>query len=319
MKANILVIVIVYLVCACASQKNAVFVTSTSLSILEADTKPTGLSVGFKRVEGYIGPNNADGSAPPVLASIESDQKVFNPRIRQLYATGDAAIIASGGVVSNKTGTKKTTQVMFFGTSTNIGLTIGTTSSVPDSFNFGYKRKEMSVIPLIEFDHGYSYPSVLASIDSTGLGNDGKLNESGLLTSQFFAAGKAADKLAETLGPTFVDRARAAVNANQREETQNVSLCYSNLALDKLPGVWADASRLDLFSESDDERGNILKDLMNKYGKAVKDGTVIDYNLLVKANASYINNAYAGNNNDQERLKRLTEHRGLVCGLSRIN
>lgn len=319
MKTKILIIIIACQVCACTSQNNAVFVTSTSLSLLEADSKPSGVSIGFKRVEGYIGPNNADGSAPPVFASIESDQKVFNPRIRQLYATGDAAIIASGGKVKNKTETKKTTQVMFFGTSTNIGLTIGTTSDVPDSFNFGYKRKEMSVIPLIEYDHGFSYPSVLASIDSTEKGNEGTARDSSLSTSQFFAAGKAADQLAKTLGPTFVDRARAAVNSNQREETQNVSLCYSNIALDKLPAVWADASQQNLFSESDDERGNILKDLLDKYSKAVKDGTVVDYSTLVKANASYINNTYAGNNSDQDRLKRLTEHRGLVCGLSRSN
>jgi hypothetical protein len=31
---------------------------------------------------------------PPVLASIKSDLSIFNPKIRQVYATGDAAVIA---------------------------------------------------------------------------------------------------------------------------------------------------------------------------------------------------------------------------------
>ena len=156
--------------CGCATKNTAVFVTSTSLSILEGDTKPAGISIGYKRVEGYLGPNNASGSAPPVLASIESDAKMFSPKIRQLYATGNAAVIAASAKgdpsIKAKLDDRK---LMFFGTSTNIGISIGTTTSVPDSFAFGYKRKEFSMIPLVATtEGGMTYPSVLASIDTTG-------------------------------------------------------------------------------------------------------------------------------------------------------
>jgi hypothetical protein len=318
MKALLSLIISALMLSACSSQQNAVFVTSTSLSLLEGDSKPPGVSIGYKRVEGYIGPNNADGSAPPVLASIESDQKVFNPKVRQLYATGDAAIIASGGKVPKRPATKKAPEVMFFGTSTNIGITIGTTSDIPDNFNFGYKRKEISVIPLVEHSDGFSYPSVLASIDTTGAGNDHSAVHAGLSSSQFFASGKAADQLAHTLGSTFVERARVAVNAIQREEILKISRCYANIALEDLPVIWADASHQNLFSESAEERGSVLKHLKTKYNQAVENGAVVNYDMLANANAIYINSTHAGNDTDQQRLDSMTEHRGFVCGLSRI-
>jgi hypothetical protein len=318
MKARIQFIVSALLLSACSSQQQAVFVTSTSLSLLEGDSKPPGISIGYKRVEGYIGPNNADGSAPPVLASIESDQKVFNPKVRQLYATGNAAVIASGGSVSSRNSTKKTPELMFFGTSSNIGITIGTTGNVPDSFSFGYKRKEMSVIPLVENEQGFSYPSVLASIDTTGSGNDQSAMNAGLSSSQFFASGKAADTLAATLGPTFVERAQIAVNAVQRDEMLKISRCYANIGLNNLPVIWADASHQNLFAESAEERGSVLQYLMSEYHNAIENGTVVNYGLLTRANAIYINSTHAGNDNDQDRLRRMAEHRGFVCGLSRV-
>ena len=175
----------------CATQEpSAVFITSTSLSVIEGDTKPPGASIGYKRIEGYIGPNNADGSAPPILASIETDGKILNQKIRQLYATGGAAVIASGsaGQYSEPDADGKKSHTMFFGTSTNLGLSFGTTANVLDSFNFGYKRKELSVIPLIkDKQEGYVYPSVLASIDTTGGANVNATEaDLELKTSQYF-------------------------------------------------------------------------------------------------------------------------------------
>jgi hypothetical protein len=97
---------------------------------------------------------------------------------------------------------------MFFGTTTTTGLKVGFTSYLPDSFLFGFKRKEYSFIPLgkvseSEDDNGTVteahdvYPSVLASIDTAAnVSTTGEKGDTSLISSQFFATGRAARKLA---------------------------------------------------------------------------------------------------------------------------
>src|SRR5882762_7431723 len=109
------------LIAACASP-GAVFVTKTSLSIVDADSTPAGVSFGFDRVEGFIGPVNPDGTVPSVVAKIETDGKIFNSKIKQIYATGAAAEAVTGTTPSTGTVTPDTTnktRLAFFGTSTS--------------------------------------------------------------------------------------------------------------------------------------------------------------------------------------------------------
>lgn len=311
------------LVSACATKNSAVFVTSTSVSIFEGDTKPAGISVGYKRVEGYLGPNNADGSAPPVLASIESDARTFNPRIRQLYATGGAAAIAaSADYEYEDEGAPSDRRLMFFGTSTNIGLTIGTTSNVPDSFAFGYKRKEFSLIPLVETSDGsaYLYPSVLASIDTTGdLGDRESIDGAGLRSSQFFATGEAARSMAERLRPVFIDRAQLSVGDAQRVMAGRALNCYAGVSLLDRVKVWEDADFHDLYFEDENESGSTLRRLKDDFSASVTDGTVTDPDRLYRADRRYTGFVFIDDAADSERLSALAEHRAFVCGLSRTN
>ena len=203
--------VLVALACAslagCANPDSVLFVTDTSLGI-NVESKPATASVAYDRIEGYIAPRYDNGALPPVVASIQTGGSIFDPRIRQVYATGAAAVRAVGtdnAPASNPqlSGGRK---LAFFGTSTTVGFKAGfdTGTAVPDSLLFGYRRKEFSFIPLgtttdASGTHD-TYASALASVDSntTTLGTGSVTGAAGvgLTHSQFIATGLAADTLA---------------------------------------------------------------------------------------------------------------------------
>ncbi len=254
---------------ACVT-KNVLFVTKTSLGI-DLDAKPANANIAYDRIEGYIGPRYENGAIPPVLASINSDGKIFKPTIRQVYATGDAAhnIVTkknSTNAAKPLTGNKKP---MFFGTTTTTGFKVGFTSKIPDSILFGYKRKEFSFIPLGRENNADVYPSVLASIDTGATA--GSQEETSLKTKQFFATGSIAEALGtkDYIQEDFKEKARGAFAAYRQEvvaqnrEALMVLRCFTSVAEADLPAVWSDADRLGLFQE-----GNLLDGLMDRYNKA---------------------------------------------------
>ena len=213
------------LISGCASTDHVLFVTKTSLGI-DFDSKPGTAAFAYDRIEGYVAPSYGNGEIPPVVASIESDGKVFEPKIRQLYATGDAARIAVGGKRQEtaELPMEGDGKLMFFGTTTTVGLKIGFTTALPDSVTLGYKRKEYSHIPLGEkVSNGkkaHVYPSVLAAIDLSGTARAAET--SGLTTLQFFATGEAARLLADDpkVSNVFKSAAREAVLAAQRASVE---------------------------------------------------------------------------------------------------
>lgn len=226
---------LVFLLAGCASSDHVLFVTKTSIGI-DFDSKPATASIGYDRVEGYVAPRYSNGEIPPVVASVKSDGQIFNPTIRQVYATGDAAVIATGGPRKKRDQPMKgDRELMFFGTTTTTGFKVGFTTGVPDSFVFGFKRKEYSYIPLAEAkeekdDRGLAkpgrhiYPSVLASIDTAAnVATDGTIAETALSNSQFFATGTAARNLASTrrIQDGFIGLATEAVAAQQNKNVQD--------------------------------------------------------------------------------------------------
>jgi len=207
------------LLVACASpQDTVVFVTNTSFGI-NAESKPPTASIAYDRVEGYVGPRTGSGSMPPVVASLQTGGNIFNPQIRQVYATGNAAILAtqspsqSSACKNDLSGSDN--KLAFFGTATTYGLKVGfdESSGTPDSFVVGFKRNEVSVIPLAQASGGYVYPSVIGSIDTTV--STTSLKDTGLTIAQYFATGCPAEALAQN-NPTV----RAAFN----NATTNVAL-----------------------------------------------------------------------------------------------
>src|SRR5258706_5275284 len=245
----------------CASPKDTVvFVTNTSLGI-NVDSKPPSASIAYDRTEGYLGPRSANGGMPPVVASIQTNGNVFNPQIRQVYATGAAAVLVTSpdgtqAGPGDMTGTDD--KMAFFGTTTTVGLKVGfDATGSPDSLIFGFKRKELSVIPLGSEGGKRIYPSVLASIDTT-VGTS-TLRDTGLTIAQYFATGKAAEMLASSndvvrksfttlannaamAALTPAQQAAAQVDANAALGAQRVDL--EKVMLDVAPAGALDTSKL---------------------------------------------------------------------------
>lgn len=246
----------------CTTTNEVLFVTKTSVGI-DFDAKPATASIGYDRTEGYIAPRYDNGEIPPVVASIKSDVAIFSPNIRQVYATGDAAVIAVSAYpkkaleyldpfpgqgtpplpVKDHTPEKKLRgdkKLMFFGTSTTTGLKVGFSTAVPDSFSFGYKRKEYSFIPVGtvgEGDNEYDvYPSVLASIDTrANVSTKGVIDKTGLSSSQFFATGRAARKLAanDDVNKAFRDLATKSLRVEEAPYGADETSDRINAWLDK--------------------------------------------------------------------------------------
>lgn len=223
---------------ACADPNRVLFVTTTQIGI-DADSKTQSANIGYSRFEGVVGPSYENGGVPPVYSRLKSNLAVIDPKISQLYATGDAARLATGREKKWKekplAGKR---EIMFFGTGTNLGLKATFSTEAP-AFSLGYKRQEFSLVPIgveAKTSKGATratgspnekpepknndgtediYASVIAAIhinvvnktfESTGVGVD-----------QFFATGDAADELA-SLGDVrakFTTDARDALDVRE--------------------------------------------------------------------------------------------------------
>ena len=187
----------------------ATFVTATNIGI-NADVKTQDVSIGYGRTELFTGPGYPEqGEAPRAVGYINSDLHVFQPHIRQLYATGDAAELVTTTLPYPPAphppaeppyyGQRR---ALVFSTGANVGLKLGFgagTTPVPSSIKFGYNREEASVIPLRSDvpteQHRDRYAPVLASMDMN-LGGTATPAGTNLGITQFFATGSAARNLA---------------------------------------------------------------------------------------------------------------------------
>jgi hypothetical protein len=209
---------------------------------------------------------------------------------------------------------------MFFGTTTTTGLKVGFTANVPDSFHFGFKRKEFSLIPLGKDGDKEVYPSVMASLDTTGQG--GANQTAGLQSSQFFATGAAADSYAKdpTIQALFKNAAADAFReyseavVEQEKEAMRILRCYAGVKVTDLSEVWNDAEAQGLFKDKDN-----LGKVLEWYKSAIAPGadpSVRDNNLRMA------HRRYAGDIADLEgskplRIVGLAKHREKVCEIAK--
>lgn len=193
----------------CTDLANSVlFVTDTKIAI-DADSKPPNVNIGYSRDETFIGPNfeGETGAIPPVVGQLKSNLAVFSPQIEQIYATGRAATLVTtdSGTISQPgvlaPGEQK--KLVLFRTGANVGLKVVFSGNVPESFTFGYKRKELSFIPLVRINESAEseavkdvYGSVLAFISVNASASSPTDTSTGI--SQFFATGVAAEQLAKS-------------------------------------------------------------------------------------------------------------------------
>lgn len=198
----------------CASDR-AIFVTNTSLG-LDLDTAPATASIAYDRTEGVLAPSYENGGIGPILGTVETDGAIIAPKVRQLYGTGDAAVISAGGVLPSPSKPKTLTgghHTAFIGTSTTLGLkAVFGADTVLSSFNFGYKRKEFSNIRLGSQNGEAFYPSVLASLDTTVEATTS--SNVTLKTRQFISTGAAAEALASTEVGQYLKKAASAAAAS---------------------------------------------------------------------------------------------------------
>lgn len=257
---------------ACASADNAVFVTKTSLG-LDVDSTPPAANVGYDRVEGYLGPRYETGTVPSVAGMFESNGGLLDRKVRQTYATGSAAHIVTSASNSTPRFSTETfagkRETMFFGTSTNLGINLAFGTQGISAFNFGFKRKEVSTIPVattvssVVTDSGgtrtvtHTFTPVFAHFDNVtdtpGLADA----SSEVQVRQLFATGRAAEQMAHEHRSTFQNKARALLLAQYREaerlqtySTLRILHCLARLPDPGLPPVWDNAEQLKVFTDS---------------------------------------------------------------------
>lgn len=209
------------LLAGCASN-DLVFVTKTSLSIADFDPATSGVAVGYSRVEGFAGHKCKAGRAPPVVAVISGADRVLSANVSQLFATGNAALVASGAAkpaVSAQT-TKKpaataAAERIFFGTGTTLGVKVGYEAGKPFNLVLGHRRREAAYIPLdVEWTEDCNpdgVPSVFASYRTGAEASDGSAK---IRVMQVFGTGGAAEQLADKF-KSMVDEAAKEESAKQ--------------------------------------------------------------------------------------------------------
>ena len=248
----------------------ATFVTATNIGI-SADTTTQDVSIGYTRAELFTGPGYPEqGEAPRAIGYINSDLHVFQPHIKQLYATGDAAelvtfptkpILPTAPTADPPYYGQR--RPLVFGTGSNVGLQLkfsaGTTPA-PSSIKFGYNREEVSIIPMRGEVPGEKsrdkYAPVLASMDMNLGGNSPANTNLGI--TQFFATGSAARNLAaqnDDIRKHFKAQAEAAVKSSSLVGTYS----YDD-ASDKIRAFWKpDSKTINQTNE------NKIKSCMTKY------------------------------------------------------
>ena len=265
---------------ACGTSE-AIFVTTTTIGI-NAETTPPNLTFAYDRYEGFFGPADQDGNMPPVVARIESNHSVVNPRVKQLYATGAAAIDvtidgkakndANELIVEERRDTVAQTQnpeqilgderrVAFFGVAqtTGLKLTMGPTNVI-DSVSIGYKRKEASYLPLViketTDENGNTikaarYPSTLAALARNA--EISGISETSDGVTQFFATGNAARNLAlsEPVRNLFKRNAQAALKRATDADEEFVNLYETDAAYKAAVDAWVDTRSAELAGSSD--------------------------------------------------------------------
>ncbi len=242
------------MVAGCASRPDTVvFVTKSSLGV-DVEQTPPSASIAYDRVEGYFGPRYESGAVPPVLAVFMTNGQLLDRQVKQLYATGDAAraLLAPAAPLPSDPEQGGDFKPMFFGSSTTVGLKIGYEAGGSTStFTLGYKRKELSVIPV----NAGRFPSVLATLQTDV--DARSATDSRFGAGQLFATGAAATALAARpeVRDVFLTKADAALNAYRSEERQQsrhalVTLgCLAALPDAKLPAVWRNAEALGVLDQ----------------------------------------------------------------------
>lgn len=197
--------------------KRVVFATKTQLGLDVSGTAqvPDKVSFTYGRFEGAIVPRSINGDAYSVYGGLDADVNFFGDQtIKQVFATGDAAIIAADSSKTNATdanlegkkGEKKknkekpSTRSLFFVTDTAYGLKLSAgKQDISPTLMMGFKRVEGAIIPVdkTEKEVRSVYADLSINTRQRSTNNEGTAisfpNNKGVRIIQGFATGKAAD------------------------------------------------------------------------------------------------------------------------------
>ena len=295
----------------CAT-KDAVFVTKTSFSVLDADATPAGISVAHDRVEGYFGPRFDNGHVYPVTGYFYASGSGLTRDVQQVFAGGEAATVVLGAEPGApppaSCGDGRDRPPLLFATGTTIGIKLGFAENtiLPTSFVFGFRRKEVAWVPVSKD----CQPPVLATLDSSaqarGKAEDPKLKAG---VGQYFATGAAAVRLATDpiIRGTFQREAQKAVGNvaefNSREAVHNqltldIVGCASKVPDTSFDSVVSNADELGVLAATGDaaqiRAGVDAKDRLGRYARLLR----------------------LRNGDEDPRTAALTIHKTRVCKLA---
>jgi hypothetical protein len=264
---------------SCAtSTDRATFVTKTSFSLLDADTAPASATIAYDRFEGYVGPKFVDGKVYPVAGFFESTGPFYDRELHQVYAGGDAALIATSQAPAppasasspGRPASSAANLVLIFATATTIGLKLGFSDGLMSSLTLGYKRKEATSVPasdgvfpsvLASLDNATSAPAIAHAASAASALSSASPASGAFGVQQYFATGDAANNLArlESIRRSFQEKATDAVGEVQtfrfqEAEQGRLALGAVNCVLRTpdaaLAKVWTNAQELDIFPGS---------------------------------------------------------------------
>jgi hypothetical protein len=275
------------------SSSNVMFVTKTSFGI-DVTTQPMAANIGYDRFEGYFGPRFDTGAVPPVAANFETNGELLGRAVRQVYATGEAARMATRAASAPASSPELSGKhkVMAFNTGTTIGLKLGFGVAATDTLTFGYKRSEASIIPVT---NGV-FPAVLATLENEHAAKDRESTE--FKVQQYFATGDAAVALAQR------DAVRGLFSRRFEELVQargalTLASCVLAVPDADLPRVWDHAAKFKLIGGTGQPTADQLK---GKAATAAREHYVAVVSVPDAGDATY--------------ASRLDQHSRFVCGLA---
>ena len=286
---------------------------------LDIDTAPQpNFAIGLDRGEAVLGYSYPNGAVSPVVASIHTGGLFSGAAVKQTYATGDAArIVTSENIPPAKSDLESPDRKrrMVFGTYTNVGLKVAFAANVPKSVNFGFKRQELSLIPVIkDTENGHdTYGSALAAV-GTGAGWEAQ-DGTQFNYIAFFATGDAANHLAndDAIRAHFRNEVEQTFTAQFAVEVQKyeaqiagVFSCYITAEDDKKPDIWKDAAAKLLITEEDLQQFEVwhAQDLTENADQTYAD-------------VLYLLPPVINGNIDPSKTVRAKAHEKMVCAAAR--
>lgn len=293
----------------CATQNYATFVTKTSISVIDADSAPAEVSIAFSRTEGYKGPRFDDGTVYPVAGFLETRGAALTRATQQVFAGGRAAEIVTGAPPSGgraNCGDKLDMPPLFLATGTSLGIRIGLTDGgLPSSFNFGYRRKEATLVPVSKD----CMPSVLATHDSDAKPDESVKGKEGLALTQYFATGTAADALAnrDNVKALFRQKAEAAVTAVAASKARNGEQSVLALKAINCAGHVKDASFDRVVSHAGE---------LGLFPTPTTAAAVLAKTPMAERRRSYAAELSLALGDRDDRTAQLQKHADRVCGMA---